>query len=192
VSIHNKNKDTVLHRLAMKGNLHLLIRLLRHLHDVDIRNDNGETLLLCAVQVGNEEAVDQLLQTGADLFASFTAGSECEARRQLELSQQNCKAEEELEKSTLDALTTWGNTGKDSRNRCTLQPGKGTETSSNSFSTLAWTLRLKLATKGPHYITLRLESMKMCSNYFGKRVSMLLGKDCFWDDSVRLHFLIHG
>ncbi|KAL8832506.1 MAG: hypothetical protein Q9191_000233 [Dirinaria sp. TL-2023a] len=88
-----------------KENLHLLTRQLRHPHDVDIRNNNGETLLLCAVQVGNEEAVDQLLQAGADLFASSTAGPASEARRQLELSQQNCKAVEELEKSTLDALT---------------------------------------------------------------------------------------
>ena len=86
-SIHDKNRDTVLHHLAMKGNLHLLTRQLRHPHDVDIRNDNGGTLLLCAVQVGNEEAVDQLLQAGADLFASTTAGPESEARRQLELSQ---------------------------------------------------------------------------------------------------------
>lgn len=89
-SIHNKNRDTVLHHLAMKGNLHLLTRQFRHPHDVDIRNDNGETLLLCAVPVGNEEAVDQLLQAGADLFASSTAGHESEARRHLGLSQQNC------------------------------------------------------------------------------------------------------
>ena len=88
---------------------------------------NGETLLLCAVPLGNEEAVDQLLQARADLFASSTAGPESEARRQPELSQQNCKAEEELEKSTIDALTMWENMGKDSRNRCILQPGKGTE-----------------------------------------------------------------
>lgn len=79
-SIHNKNRDTVLHHLAMKGNLRLLTWQLRHPHDVDIRNDNGETLLLCVVQVGNEEAVDQLLQAGADLFASSTARPESEAR----------------------------------------------------------------------------------------------------------------
>lgn len=65
---------------------------------------NGETLLLCAVPLGNEEAVDQLLQARADLFASSTAGPESEARRQPELSQQNCKAEEELEKSTIPDL----------------------------------------------------------------------------------------
>lgn len=59
--------------------------LLRHPHDVDIRNNRGETLLLCAVQAGNEEAVDQLLQAGADPSASTTAGPEGEARRQLEL-----------------------------------------------------------------------------------------------------------
>lgn len=53
-SIHYKIRDTVLHYLAMKGNLHLLTRQLRHPHDVDIRNDNGETLLLCTVPVGNE------------------------------------------------------------------------------------------------------------------------------------------
>ena len=88
---------------------------------------NGETLLLCAVLLGNEEAVDQLLQAHANLFASSTAGPESEARRQLELSQQNCKAKEELEKSTLDTLTTWENMGKDSRNRCILQPRKCTE-----------------------------------------------------------------
>ena len=95
----------------------------------------GETVLyrqrcISAVQVGNEEAVDQLLQAGADLFASSTARPESKARRQLELSQQDCKAEEELEKSTLDELTTWENMGKDSRNRCILQPGKGIEISS--------------------------------------------------------------
>lgn len=69
---------------------------------------------------------------------------------------------------------------------------KGTETLSDSFSTLAWTLRLQPATKGPHWITLRLESMMMCSNHFGKRILKHLGKDCCWDDSVRLHFLIHN
>ncbi|MCJ1270332.1 hypothetical protein MMC22_010228 [Lobaria immixta] len=114
-SILNKNGDTLLHHLAIKGNLHLLTRQLRHPHDVDIWNDNGNILLLFAVQVGNEEAVDQFLQAGADLFASSTAGHESEARRHLELSQQNCKAEEELERSTLDALTTWENMGKDSK-----------------------------------------------------------------------------
>ena len=82
--------------------------------------------------------------------------------------------------------------GKDARNCCTLQSGKGTETLSNSFSTLVRTFRLQPATKGPYYITLRLESLKMCSNFFGKLVSIPLGKDCFWDDSVRLHFLIHN
>lgn len=65
-SIHNKNRDTVLYYLAMKGNLYLSTRQLRYPHNVDIRNDNGEILLLCAVPVGNEEAVDQLLQAGAD------------------------------------------------------------------------------------------------------------------------------
>jgi len=65
----------------MKENQHLLIRQLRHPHDID----NGGTLLLCAVQVGNEEVVDQLLQVGADLFASSTARPEFEARRQLQL-----------------------------------------------------------------------------------------------------------
>ena len=126
-SFHNKNRDTVLHHLAMKENLHLLTWQLRQPYDVDIRNNNDKTLLLCAFSLGNKEAVDQLLQARSDLFASSTAGPESEARQQPELSQQNCKAEEELEKSTLDALTTWGNIGKDSRNHCILQPGKGKE-----------------------------------------------------------------
>jgi len=85
VSIQDKDGDTVLHHLATKGNLHLLTLLLRHSHDIDIRNNRGETPLLCAIQAGNEEAVDQLLQAGADPSASTTAGPEGEARRQLEL-----------------------------------------------------------------------------------------------------------
>lgn len=64
---------------------HLFSLLLRHTRDFDIRNDKGETPLLRAVQAGNEEAVDQLLQAGADPSASSTAGPEGEARRQLEL-----------------------------------------------------------------------------------------------------------
>ncbi len=84
ISIQDKDGDTVLHHLA-KGNLHLLTILLRHPHDIDIRNNRGETPLLCAVQAGNKEAVDQLLQAGADPSASTTAGPEGEARQQLEL-----------------------------------------------------------------------------------------------------------
>jgi len=52
----------------------------------------------------------------------------------------DCKAEEELKISTLDALIVWGNIGKDSRSRYTLRPRKGIEILLNSFSTLALTL----------------------------------------------------
>jgi len=58
---------------------------LQHSHKIDIRNDKGETPLLCVVQAGNREAVDQLLQAGADPSAPSTAGPEDEARRQIEL-----------------------------------------------------------------------------------------------------------
>ncbi len=75
----------MLHHLATKGNLYLLALLLRHPHDIDVRNDKGETPLLCAVQVGKEEAVEQLLQAGADPSASSASGPEAEARQQLEL-----------------------------------------------------------------------------------------------------------
>ncbi len=85
VSIQDKDGDTVLHHLATKGNLHLLTLLLQHSHKIDIRNDKGETPLLCAVQAGNGEAVDQLLQAGADPSAPSTTGPEGEARRQIEL-----------------------------------------------------------------------------------------------------------
>lgn len=89
MSIHDKDGDTALHHLATKGNLPLLTllqhRQLQYSHKIDIRNDKGETPLLCAVQAGNEEAVDQFLQAGADPSAPSTAGSEGEARRQIEL-----------------------------------------------------------------------------------------------------------
>jgi ankyrin repeat protein len=85
ISIQNEDGDTVLHHLATKANLHLLALLLRHPHDIDVRNDKGETPLLCAVQAGKEEAVEQLLQAGADPSASSASGPEAEARRQLEL-----------------------------------------------------------------------------------------------------------
>ena len=65
----------MLYYLAMKENQHLLIRQLRHPYNID----NGEILLLYTVQVGNEEAIDQLLQAGADLFASFITRPESEA-----------------------------------------------------------------------------------------------------------------
>lgn len=88
--IHDKDGDTVLYHLATKGNLHLLTLLLQHpqlkdSHKIDIRNDRGETPLLCAVQAGNEETVDQLLHAGADPSAPSTAGPEGEARRRIEL-----------------------------------------------------------------------------------------------------------
>jgi ankyrin repeat protein len=90
MSIQDKDGDTALHHLATKGNLPLLTlllqhRQLQHSHKIDIRNDKGETPLLCAVQAGNEEAVDQLIQAGADPSAPSTAGPEGEARRQIEL-----------------------------------------------------------------------------------------------------------
>lgn len=85
-SIQSEDGDTVLHHLATHGNLHLLTLLLRHPHDIDVRNDKGETPLLCAVQAGKEEAVEQLLQAGADPSASSVSGPEGEARRQLELN----------------------------------------------------------------------------------------------------------
>ena len=90
MSIQDKDGDTALHHLATKGNLPLLTlllqhRQLQHSHKIDIRNDKGETSLLCAVQAGNEEAVDQLLQAGADSSASSAAESKDEARRQSEL-----------------------------------------------------------------------------------------------------------
>ena len=63
MSIQDKDGDTVLHHLARKGTLHLLALLLQHTRNIDFRNDKGETPLLCTVQAGNEEAVDQLLQS---------------------------------------------------------------------------------------------------------------------------------
>ena len=69
--------------------------------------------------------------------------------------------------------------GEEFKKSLYLAGRKGPELSSKSFPTLAWTFRLQPVTKGPHYIMLRLESMKICTNYFGKRVSMLLGKDYF-------------
>ena len=71
----------MLHHLATKANLYLLALLLRHPYNIDVRNDKGETLLLYAVQVGKEEAVEQLLQAGADPSASSTSGPKAEARR---------------------------------------------------------------------------------------------------------------
>ncbi len=143
VSIQDKDGDTVLRHLATKGNLHLLTPLLRHSYDVDIRN----------------------LKVGPVDNSSW---------KSMKTTEYHCKAEEELEQSASDAVTTWGDMGKDSRNRYILQPRKGKKTSSNSFSTLALTLALRLRlqhiTKGPRYITLRLKIMKMCSNYFCKRV----------------------
>jgi len=49
ILIYNKNKDIVLYYLAIKGNLYLLTQLLRHLYNIDIRNNNSEILLLYAV-----------------------------------------------------------------------------------------------------------------------------------------------
>jgi ankyrin repeat protein len=83
--IRTRNGDIVLHHLATKGNPNLVTLLLQHPHDIGIRNEKGETSLLCAVQAGNEEVVDQLLGAGADPSASTTAGPEGEARRQLKL-----------------------------------------------------------------------------------------------------------
>ena len=60
-----------------------------------------------------------------------------------------------------------------------LAARKGTEISSNFISTLTWTFRLQSVTKESHHITLRLKSMKMCVNYFEKRVSILLEKIFF-------------
>ena len=140
VSIQDKDGDTVLHHLATKGTLHLLTPLLRHSHDVDIRN-------LKVRPVDNS------------------------SWKSIKTTEYHCKAEKELEQSASDAVTTWGgDMGKDSRNRYNLQPRKGKQTSSNSFSTLALTLRLQRITKGPRYIMLRLKIMKMCFNYFCKQV----------------------
>ena len=44
------------------------------------------------------------------------------------------------------------------------------------FSMLTWTFRLQFVIKESHYITLRLKSMKMCINYFKKRISMFSKK----------------
>jgi ankyrin repeat protein len=139
--------------------------LLQNPHDIDLRNEKGETPLLCAVQTGNEEVVDQLLEAGADPSASTTAGPEDEARRQLELeiyerTEYNRNAEEKSTKSTSNVVTTWGDMGKGSRDRYTLRRRNDTGTSSNSFSTLASTLRPQRMTSGLHYITLQVEIMK--------------------------------
>jgi len=46
-------------------------------------------------------------------------------------------AKKELEKSISDAITTWGDIGKDLRNHYILLPRKGTQMPSNSVSRLA-------------------------------------------------------
>ena len=52
------------------------------------------------------------------------------------------KAKGERKNIISEAATTSGDMGKDSRNYYILQPRKGIETSSNSFSTLALIFRL--------------------------------------------------
>jgi len=61
ISIQNKDGDIILYYLVIKGNLYLLTLLLRYTRNFDIRNNEGEILLLRAVQAGNEEAIEQLL-----------------------------------------------------------------------------------------------------------------------------------
>lgn len=66
-SDQDKSEDTLLHHLATKGNSNLVTLLLQHPHDIGIQDEKDESSLLCAVQAGNEEVVDQLLEAGAEL-----------------------------------------------------------------------------------------------------------------------------
>lgn len=85
-SIRDKGGQTVLHHLAMRGSRHMVTLLLQHVLEIDNRNERGETPVLCAVQAGNEDVVDQLLHTGADPSTSTIPRPEDMARRQLEIS----------------------------------------------------------------------------------------------------------
>eukprot|EP00057_Strongylocentrotus_purpuratus_P024380 XP_011678854.1 PREDICTED: kinase D-interacting substrate of 220 kDa isoform X3 [Strongylocentrotus purpuratus] len=53
----------------VSGNTGSARDLLRRLHNVDIRDEGGQTALMCAAQVGNLELVQELLLKGADVKA---------------------------------------------------------------------------------------------------------------------------
>lgn len=59
ISIQDKDGNTVLYHLAMKGNPYLIVLLLQNPYNIDLRHEKGEISLLCAVQAENEEVVDQ-------------------------------------------------------------------------------------------------------------------------------------
>ncbi len=164
--------ETVLLWAALHNREATFKSLLERGADVSIQDKDGDTVLHHLATKGNLHLLTPLLRHShdVDIRKLKVRPVNNSSWKSIKITEYHCKAEEELEQSASDAVTTWGDMGKDSRNPYILQPRKAKQTSSNSFSTLALTLRLQRITKGPHYNTLRLKIMKMCSNYFCKRV----------------------
>jgi ankyrin repeat protein len=76
--ILDEDGNTFLHVAAKCGHLHCIESIWRYQkQEVDVRNSKGETPLMCALEWGNEEVVEWLLDKNADIHAVDDEGQTC-------------------------------------------------------------------------------------------------------------------